>query len=1775
MLVEVGELLERHEQDLGQLMESVTAGKSTRRASMAPERGGTPAGARFATPAPVRRQPSHASSGTSRPLSSLLGTPSGHHGRALLPITSPFEDRQNVMRQASETPEPTNKRRKIDAVPPRKEPLWTRTPKAQSGIGNENAALGRQMSHANYIPPPAKVRKAYEKPAKAGYTQKLAPTVLTLSGSGPQKSRPTPARQPIGNGESESDDDVVMVGSRPRSPNASARPKVNLKEIFHRASSKLTREVVYPDSIAPARKERKEYEKPPTAGYAQKLAPAVLNLSSSKMSNLHARRRNPTREETPELDMDDATETLSSGSRHRPMEVEDPPTKKQTAILPPSKILQPVARQVVYPDSIPPKKKARKAYERMSKEGYASKLTGASLNLSGATAIKPSTRAKIDDSMQPLGSDDEDEIDVDEAALSPPVPMRGPSRKKANEASRLATQMRKKKKDALLATIFKNANATNLKAENEATAAPLNVVQEKKESPLCTQPDDFVDLDEIMPQSASAMLPPGKWAKSVWKSKEKENETITEREEEESPFLLGLDASTPNSAVVKPARGMEKARKAQLNHLQTIVDKNEAAPRAPQPRLTLKERMLASARKQAGTSPSVTCPAQKTSPFSAAPSPADEASRASSVGSGSAENKSQTSVPQVMGSLRIKSKPKRKMLMMQQSLRSRSATPQERLVAEAPPAKKAKVLKPQRKAAEAEVVLVDDPASLEPQPRVSTKSAPPDPSQATMELQDFQSKQKEKLVARKKKIEQKKKDSAIEVMSSPPEEQQEGRSGSPDWPGIVDEEDDHIVVGGDDDMGIDAPSSPVVFGEAELINLLPRAVKQTVSRPATITTTKKAVLALRNAPYTLNSPAARPDDKESGNSYTTIDNLLHSNPTRPLSRFITAPSASSPAKKTTKRPEPSQTVYSSPAFTQFSQREKIPLPVFSSEKVGPIVATTEFRQYLNRSRIVPPSSFLGTQASQYQAQGSQAQPPTLEPSWRESPTPVARVQPAASTRLPVSTFPSTEPDSQRIRSAVRRQARIEKSPSPSAAVVPGDDSSPGISSPRRERPRVASNSDMENSFVADDDYSSAASGSCCPRNPYLNFQSEETDDDDSDGDGRDWRRRELSMIEEEQLKSGQPILVKIKSGIRSKEIIRPKRVMTKRKPSVVYRYEKSPGSDSPEHRDNQENRYEVSSSVVYDEDGMDVLRKMESVQGSRSVVAPSYTQDDDDAMQALWEAETDKPKIRSRQPMMGPPPAARKASPTHVKGEAPSARKTEVVQSHPKLESSNLKSVQPFGTSKPSAPESVEREVDVVPATEPESVVKMSPTQSLDKASQEPTVVIENVERTIEKTQAGKDAKVEREQREAKITLQKEAGEETRLEALEQETKARFEREAIEVKTRRTKEAQETLEEGGLLEQQADEKARLLKLQTEANGRLEAEEARKKARLLKLKQDDDARQEVLKAEEVARLERQRVEEARIAKQEADQNARLKALEENESRIQRMEAEQKARLQKQEAEERAMRLKAEEARVKKVKEELEEKDRKEKLEVDAQAQRDKEGLEEKARKESLEAEEKLRRERHAFRVPSLRKGGGSGSGSAARQPAQILALQTLPSSEDGSSSTPIPQPTISSYKAPIPRPPPSHPASIGPRTQALMQEQPPPSSIDEEIACRGREEANLVRMKSLLGDSYVPPDMSSAGSSFAAPLVLTTPAVRPFKAPKSVPIVERPKTMAEVRNDQWAERERERRSRENLVYWPGKEELGKIGEWEEGAWTAEAGDLFDWKPMVGDEVGDLA
>lgn len=116
ILVEVSEFMEKKDQDLTELIDKRVKEREERFIA----RNGDSSPARSAASV-VRSQTIAAAHLKPKPLNSILGTPSGHYGKALVSKTSPFEQRQMLnARNAGETesPRPT-KRRKVNEPPPK------------------------------------------------------------------------------------------------------------------------------------------------------------------------------------------------------------------------------------------------------------------------------------------------------------------------------------------------------------------------------------------------------------------------------------------------------------------------------------------------------------------------------------------------------------------------------------------------------------------------------------------------------------------------------------------------------------------------------------------------------------------------------------------------------------------------------------------------------------------------------------------------------------------------------------------------------------------------------------------------------------------------------------------------------------------------------------------------------------------------------------------------------------------------------------------------------------------------------------------------------------------------------------------------------------------------------------------------------------------------------------------------------------------------------------------------------------------------------------------------------------------------------------------------------------------------------------------------------------------------------------------------------------------------------------------------------------------------
>jgi len=138
VIVQVCECVGRQDQDLSELLDKRAKEKEERQAKAASR---PPSVLRPPHNPPLHRPslPTNSVQSRHRPLLQVIGTPTGHHGRALVPTESPFEQRQ----RADATPESRpSKRPKRDITPPSKMGY------AQSLFGAPLTLSGAPMSSA-------------------------------------------------------------------------------------------------------------------------------------------------------------------------------------------------------------------------------------------------------------------------------------------------------------------------------------------------------------------------------------------------------------------------------------------------------------------------------------------------------------------------------------------------------------------------------------------------------------------------------------------------------------------------------------------------------------------------------------------------------------------------------------------------------------------------------------------------------------------------------------------------------------------------------------------------------------------------------------------------------------------------------------------------------------------------------------------------------------------------------------------------------------------------------------------------------------------------------------------------------------------------------------------------------------------------------------------------------------------------------------------------------------------------------------------------------------------------------------------------------------------------------------------------------------------------------------------------------------------------------------------------------------------------------------------
>jgi hypothetical protein len=242
ILVEVGECVGKRDQDLFELVDKRVEERKERLAAKL-----------GATPSRPSGTPSGGTPLLHKPLNTLL-TPSGHYGRAVVPNTSPFEERQRLVTgegDGNENGRPSKRRKQNEDAPSRSgyaqnlmgtkltldstrppstasiryEPLKmriapTQTPARTIDLTEDEEEEDREsdVRRTGIIEPgesavrPAKIQKKHKTPpaAKTGYASNLTGAALTLSRSDTMVSRPDKIQQkkaPVHVGRQENDKD--------------------------------------------------------------------------------------------------------------------------------------------------------------------------------------------------------------------------------------------------------------------------------------------------------------------------------------------------------------------------------------------------------------------------------------------------------------------------------------------------------------------------------------------------------------------------------------------------------------------------------------------------------------------------------------------------------------------------------------------------------------------------------------------------------------------------------------------------------------------------------------------------------------------------------------------------------------------------------------------------------------------------------------------------------------------------------------------------------------------------------------------------------------------------------------------------------------------------------------------------------------------------------------------------------------------------------------------------------------------------------------------------------------------------------------------------------------------------------------------------------------------------------------------------------------------------------------------------------------------------------
>ncbi|ROW10221.1 hypothetical protein VMCG_01757 [Cytospora schulzeri] len=214
VIVQVSSLVAREETDLSELLGKRVKEKEQRHLQKLARSPARTSAAPRPGPRPSAIPPDHFQL-RHRPLHQVIGTPTGHHGKALVPKESPFEQRQQAAAAAATSPdERTAKRRKHEDLPPSKSGYATslfgqsltlsatpassvpvkRQPRQELNLDHPGQLDRPSASEDADIVPREKPRISRHLNQKSGYAQGLFGQSLTLSHT-PVSSVP-PRRQP-------------------------------------------------------------------------------------------------------------------------------------------------------------------------------------------------------------------------------------------------------------------------------------------------------------------------------------------------------------------------------------------------------------------------------------------------------------------------------------------------------------------------------------------------------------------------------------------------------------------------------------------------------------------------------------------------------------------------------------------------------------------------------------------------------------------------------------------------------------------------------------------------------------------------------------------------------------------------------------------------------------------------------------------------------------------------------------------------------------------------------------------------------------------------------------------------------------------------------------------------------------------------------------------------------------------------------------------------------------------------------------------------------------------------------------------------------------------------------------------------------------------------------------------------------------------------------------------------------------------------------------------